>query len=118
MNKAEVKSAIEELIGETLSPIMFEAEGNNLVFYLEDNGQVVESIDKVGRRIRLPSTKEKIYITTNRSPPPTRPLTTEQLQIVKDVMSSRCSVELSRLDLRNFHNDKSKCDAVFNFFAF
>ncbi|XP_069168462.1 nuclear RNA export factor 1 isoform X2 [Procambarus clarkii] len=103
-NKDEVLESIRNLVHEPFTPILFEAEGKNLVFYLEDNGRAAQAIVQTSRRITLPS-GVRISLMSNRSPPPNRPVAANQHDSLKRIMSDRYSPELKRLTLKNFHND-------------
>ncbi|XP_071514472.1 nuclear RNA export factor 1-like [Panulirus ornatus] len=104
LDKHQVLSEIRSLVQEPFTPFLFETEGKNLVFYLEDNGPAVHAIIEINRRITMPN-GQRLQIWSNRSPPPNRPLPASQAERVTQVMSDRYSVELKRLDLKNFHND-------------
>ncbi|KAK4312904.1 hypothetical protein Pmani_015704 [Petrolisthes manimaculis] len=104
LNQQEVLEAIRELVREPFIPILYEVEGRSLVFYLEDNGSACQAITEISRRMTMPS-GQRLSIYSNRSPPPNRHLTPPERNHVTQIMSQRYSVELKRLDLKNFHND-------------
>ncbi|XP_066989141.1 nuclear RNA export factor 1-like [Macrobrachium rosenbergii] len=104
LDKDEVMGAIRRVVQQQFTPIMYEPEGINRVFYLEDNAAAVQAIRDISRRVSI-SSGQKLLIQVNRSAPPVRALTAEQREKVTSVMSERYCVELKRLDLKNFHND-------------
>ena len=56
----------------------YEPEGNDRVFYLEDNYPAVQAITDISRRVTVTNGR-KLLIHTNRSVPPVRALTAEQV---------------------------------------
>nr|XP_027208703.1 nuclear RNA export factor 1-like [Penaeus vannamei] len=106
-DKNEVLDNLKEYVEEPFVPILYEVEGNSLVFYLEDNGAAAKAITNVNRRVTMRN-GSRLIICNNRSPPPNRPLSVQQQEKVMHIMSERYCLELKRLDLKNFHNAPSK----------
>lgn len=105
-DKNEVLDNLKEYVEEPFVPILYEVEGNSLVFYLEDNGAAAKAITNVNRRVTMRN-GSRLIICNNRSPPPNRPLSVQQQEKVMHIMSERYCLELKRLDLKNFHNAPS-----------
>lgn len=104
LDKNEVLESIRNLVHEPFTPILYEVEGRNLVFYLEDNGRAAQAIVQIGKRVTL-SSGVRLNIWSNRSLPPNKPVPPEQHDCLKRVMSERYTPDLRQLNLNNFHND-------------
>ncbi|RXG55607.1 Nuclear RNA export factor 5 [Armadillidium vulgare] len=103
----EVINKLHELIEEDFVPIMLETEYGDLVFYLEKNESVARAITELSGRLVL-GKKHRINIHCFKKPPPDRKLTEPHIEVIKKVMETRFSPEMNRLDLKKFHDDKSK----------
>lgn len=86
-------------------PICYTKSGMNTYFYLEDQA-AARALKELDRKIEMPDGFQ-LQISIERSTPPNMPLTDELVEKVKQVMSSRYTVETKALNLKSFHTDES-----------
>ncbi|XP_063604083.1 nuclear RNA export factor 1-like [Penaeus indicus] len=109
LEKNFILSSIGSDVEVEFRPLGFFKMGNTSGFYLEKNASAANAIVALDKRLQGPD-GSRLKINLKKCETPDLVLNTDQLQVLRDVLSQRFNGEACLLDLSNFHYEQRFLD--------